>query len=141
MWVLSPMSERQIKVLDRFLDWFEDNLTSHKCAANAKCSADSALSDINDLIARDVICKCQPGGQSSSKCWLSWLCPHNCGLLTATAVVSGNTALTIDHGPGPVVLSVTNTLLVCRRYAGRPNHKSQGYSSGTWLNEWWQGSV
>jgi hypothetical protein len=45
MWVLSPISERQIKVLDKFLDWFEDNLTSRKCAANAKCSADSALSD------------------------------------------------------------------------------------------------
>lgn len=66
VWAHTPMNERQIKVLNRFLDGFEGKLTSRKWAAIAKCSADSALRDINDLIAQGVLCKDQFGGRSSS---------------------------------------------------------------------------
>lgn len=69
VWAHTPMNERQIKLLNRFLDGFdgfEGKLTSRKWAAIAKCSADSALRDINDLIAQGVLCKDPSGGRSSS---------------------------------------------------------------------------
>lgn len=45
-----PMNERQIKVLNRLLDGFEGKLTSAKWAAIGKCSNDTALRDINELV-------------------------------------------------------------------------------------------
>lgn len=63
---LIPMNERQIKVLNRLLDGFEGKLTTSKWAAMAKCSQDTALRDITDLLQSGVLHKTQSGGRSSS---------------------------------------------------------------------------
>ena len=60
-----PLNERQAKLLNRMLDGFEGRLTSSKWAAIAKCSPDTALRDINDLLARGVLQKSQAGGRST----------------------------------------------------------------------------
>lgn len=65
-WATTPMNERQIKVLNRLLDGFEGKLTSSKWAAIAKCSPDSALRDLNELLALGVLHKSAAGGRSTS---------------------------------------------------------------------------
>ena len=60
------LNERQVKMINRLLDGFEGKLTSSKWAAMAKCSPDSALRDINDLIERGVLKKADAGGRSTS---------------------------------------------------------------------------
>ncbi|GAA4336265.1 Fic family protein [Variovorax defluvii] len=62
----TPLNERQIKLINRLLDGFEGKLTSSKWAAIAKCSADTALRDISDLVARGVLKKSESGGRSTS---------------------------------------------------------------------------
>jgi Fic family protein len=59
-------NERQKKVLNKFLDGFEGNLTSLKWAKIAKCSKDTAIRDINDLIEKDVLMKQDAGGRSTA---------------------------------------------------------------------------
>ena len=53
-WAGTPMSERYA-ILNRVLDGMEGKLTNAKWAAIGKCSADTALRDINDLLARGVL--------------------------------------------------------------------------------------
>ena len=65
-WAATPINERQIKLLNKLLDGFEGKLTSSKWAAIAKCSMDTALRDINDLLARGVVRKLEAGGRSTS---------------------------------------------------------------------------
>ncbi|WP_322059694.1 Fic family protein [Paraburkholderia sp. J63] len=65
-WATSPFNERQVKLLNRLLDGFDGKLTSGKWAAIAKCSSDTALRDINDLLARGVLRKSEGGGRSTS---------------------------------------------------------------------------
>ncbi|MES2090215.1 MAG: Fic family protein [Pseudomonadota bacterium] len=65
-WALTPLNERQVKLLNKLLDGFEGKLTSSKWAAIAKCSPDTALRDINDLLARGVLRKTEAGGRSTS---------------------------------------------------------------------------
>ena len=60
------LNERQIKLINRLLDGFEGKLTSAKWAAIAKCSPDSALRDMNDLIERGLLKKTDAGGRSTS---------------------------------------------------------------------------
>lgn len=60
------LNERQIKMINRLLDGFEGKLTSSKWAVITKCSPDSALRDINDLIERGMLKKTEAGGRSSS---------------------------------------------------------------------------
>jgi Fic family protein len=48
------------------LDGFEGKLTSSKWAAMAKCSADTALRDINELMALGVLERSGAGGRSTS---------------------------------------------------------------------------
>ena len=60
------ISERQKKILNRLLDGFEGKLTSSKWAKIAKCSKDSAVRDINDLIRKNVLQKEDAGGRSTS---------------------------------------------------------------------------
>jgi len=62
----APLNERQRKVLNRLLDGFEGNLTSSKWAKLAKCSQDTALRDIDDLLARRILRKNRAGGRSTS---------------------------------------------------------------------------
>lgn len=45
---------------------FEGKLTSSKWAAIAKCSPDTALRDVNELLARSVLRKSDAGGRSTS---------------------------------------------------------------------------
>ena len=60
-----PMNERQIKVLNRLLDGFERKLTTSKWAALAKCSQDTALRDITELLQRGILQKTNAGGRST----------------------------------------------------------------------------
>ena len=62
----TPMSERQVKLINRLLDGFEGKLTSRKWAAIAKCSPDTTLRDINELMAQGVLRKSASGGRSTS---------------------------------------------------------------------------
>lgn len=61
-----PMNARQIKLLNKLLDGFEGKLTSSKWAAIAKCSADTALRDINELIDAGALRKSAASGRSTS---------------------------------------------------------------------------
>ena len=62
----APLNERQVKLLNRLLDGLEGKLTSSKWAAIAKCSPDTALRDITDLLERGVLRKSESGGRSTS---------------------------------------------------------------------------
>jgi Fic family protein len=59
-------NDRQRIVINRLLDGFEGKLTSSKWATLAKCSQDTALRDIDDLIRRGVLTKDAAGGRSTS---------------------------------------------------------------------------
>lgn len=61
-----PMNERQIKVLNRLLDGFEGNLTTSKWAAIAKCSQDTALRDITELVQYEVLQKTAACGRGTN---------------------------------------------------------------------------
>lgn len=65
-WVNIPMNERQMKLLNRLLDGFEGKLTSSKWAFIVKCSPDTALRDINELLVRGVLRKSSAGGRSTA---------------------------------------------------------------------------
>jgi Fic family protein len=59
------LNERQARVLNRLLDGFEGKLTTSKWASLARCSADTALRDINDLVDRGVLQRTAGGGRST----------------------------------------------------------------------------
>ena len=59
------MSERQHKVLKKYLDWESGKLTASKWAALGKCSHDTALRDISDLMDKGVLIKAPGGGRSA----------------------------------------------------------------------------
>ena len=65
-WATTPFNERQVKLLNRLLDGFEGRLNSSKWAAIARCSPDTALRDINELLALGVLRKSAAGGRSTS---------------------------------------------------------------------------
>jgi Fic family protein len=60
------INDRQKKLLNKLLDGFDGKLTSSKWAKIAKCSKDSAVRDINDLIEKDILQKEAAGGRSTS---------------------------------------------------------------------------
>jgi Fic family protein len=60
------VNERQRLVLNRFMDKFDGSLTNRKWAAIAKCSPDTALRDIQDLLRKGILRKCEAKGRSSS---------------------------------------------------------------------------
>jgi Fic family protein len=64
-WAGTPINARQTLVLNKVLDGMEGKLTNAKWAAIGKCSADTALRDINDLLARGVLRKLEGGGRST----------------------------------------------------------------------------
>ena len=59
-------NERQRKLLNMQFDGFFGKLTSSKWAKIAKCSSDTALNDINDLIAKGILRKAEKGGRSTN---------------------------------------------------------------------------
>lgn len=64
-WAGTPLNERQAKLLNRLLDGFDGKLTSSKWATIAKCSPDTALRDITQLIELGVLKKSAGGGRST----------------------------------------------------------------------------
>jgi len=60
------INDRQRFMLNRLLDGFEGKLTSSKWAKLAKTSPDTALRDISDLVARDILVREAAGGRSTS---------------------------------------------------------------------------
>ncbi len=65
-WAGTPLNARQIKLLNKLLDDFEGKLTSSKWATIAKCSQDTALRDISELVERGVLKKSGASGRSTS---------------------------------------------------------------------------
>lgn len=61
-----PVNERQRHVLNRLLDGFQGSLTSSTYAKLAKCSADTALRDIRELVNRRILIQNPGGGRSTS---------------------------------------------------------------------------
>src|SRR6516162_8843027 len=59
-------NERQREIVNRLLNGFDGKLTSSKWAKLAKCSQDTALRDIEDLIRKKVLVKDAAGGRSTS---------------------------------------------------------------------------
>ena len=59
-------NERQRTIITRLLNDFKGNLTSSKWAKLAKCSQDTALRDINDLLERKILIKQEAGGRSTN---------------------------------------------------------------------------
>ena len=62
----TEMNERQKKLLDKVLEGFEGKLTSSKWARIAKCSKDTAIRDITDLINKNILKKEIAGGRSTN---------------------------------------------------------------------------
>jgi Fic family protein len=65
-WASHALNDRQIKLLHRLLDGFDGKLTSNKWSLIGKCSMDTALRDINELIALGILEKMPSGGRSTS---------------------------------------------------------------------------
>jgi Fic family protein len=63
---LKPFNKRQQAVINRLFDDFEGKLTSSKWAKLVKCSQDTALRDIDDLVKGGVLVKEPGGGRSTS---------------------------------------------------------------------------
>ena len=61
-----PLNGRQTVVLNRLLDGFEGKLTSSKYAILAKCSQDTALRDILQLVEHGILIRGPEGGRSTS---------------------------------------------------------------------------
>ena len=62
----ATFNNRQRDLLNRLLDGFEGKLTSSKWARLEKCSPDTALRDIADLVERGILKKDAGGGRSTS---------------------------------------------------------------------------
>ncbi|MBC5644908.1 Fic family protein [Parabacteroides sp. BX2] len=63
---LVSMNERQIKMVNLLWDGFDGKLTSSKWGKITKCSADTALRDIQDLMTKGVLHKTDEGGRSTN---------------------------------------------------------------------------
>jgi len=61
-----PVNDRQRTVINRMLGDFEGHLTTSKYAKLVKCSADTALRDIRELLDRGIIVRNPGGGRSTS---------------------------------------------------------------------------
>lgn len=59
------LNPRQIKILNMLWDGFEGKLQTGKWAKIAKCSTDTALRDIQDLIQKGILIKTEDGGRST----------------------------------------------------------------------------
>ena len=64
-WAGTVFNERQAKLLNRLLDDFDGKLTSSRWASMAHCSPDTALRDINQLVALGILQKMPGGGRST----------------------------------------------------------------------------
>lgn len=62
----TALNERQTKLLNKLLDGFDGNLTTSKWAKIAKCSQDTALRDVQDLMQKSILEKTTSGGRSTN---------------------------------------------------------------------------
>lgn len=60
------LNERQRLLINKLLDGFDGKLTSSKWAKIAKCSSDTAVRDINNLVEKSILVKEDAGGRSTS---------------------------------------------------------------------------
>ncbi len=61
-----PMTERQTQMLNLFLDGYEAKITSKTWASLAKCSKDTAIRDIQDLVEKNILIEDIPGAKRPS---------------------------------------------------------------------------
>ena len=61
----ASINDRQRDMINRLLNGFEGNLTSSKWATIEKCSQDTALRDIDDLMEQGILVKEEAGGRST----------------------------------------------------------------------------
>ena len=61
-----PMTERQTRMLNLFLDRYEAKITSKTWATLAKCSKDTAIRDIQDLLDKNILVEDIPGAKRPS---------------------------------------------------------------------------
>ena len=61
-----PMTDRQTQMLNLFLDRYEAKITSKTWATLAKCSKDTAIRDIQDLMDKNVLVEDIPGAKRPS---------------------------------------------------------------------------
>ena len=60
------LNSRQRLILNKLFDGFEGKLKSSKWAKITKCSADTALRDIKDLIEKGILKQEESGGRSTN---------------------------------------------------------------------------
>ena len=60
------MTERQTQMLNLFLDSYEAKITSKTWATLAKCSKDTAIRDIQDLVDKNILKEDIPGAKRPS---------------------------------------------------------------------------
>ena len=61
-----PMTERQTQMLNLFLDGYEAKMTSKTWGSLAKCSKDTAIRDIQDLVDKNILIEDIPGAKRPS---------------------------------------------------------------------------
>lgn len=61
-----PLSQRQTDMLNLFLDGYEAKITSKTWATLAKCSKDTAIRDIQDLVEKEILREDIPGAKRPS---------------------------------------------------------------------------
>lgn len=61
-----PLSQRQTDMLNIFLDGYEAKITSKNWASLAKCSKDTAIRDIQDLVEKEILREDIPGAKRPS---------------------------------------------------------------------------
>lgn len=67
-WKIHPegsLNKRQVILINKLFDGFDGKLTSSKWAKIVKCSQDTALRDIEDLIEKKILIKDTAGGRST----------------------------------------------------------------------------
>ena len=60
------LNDRQRKILNMLMDDFQGVLNTTKWSKIGKCSQDTALRDIQDLIEKDILIKTEQGGRSTN---------------------------------------------------------------------------
>lgn len=70
------LNDRQVKMLNILLTDFYGNLTTKKWAIMTKCSIDTALRDIDDLIQKGMLEKSEASGRVVRV--MRWLCEQAC---------------------------------------------------------------